>query len=271
MNTWIDIAELKTRLRARGKVSVRTKKPLNPSFLHGKDMFVIGGLEHPWIFGRGADRWDEEEVNIIQRFVARGGALLVMGDSLASAERMNAVAAPFGTAFSGNFVGDVTVSGESIFPHPVTKGVEEIVLGKLPGGGGNYLQVNEPAIVLAQYEGRPVLAYSEYEKGRVVVLSSLCALSNRYIGAKDNATLLENILNHLLIPRIVAVSSERIAHKPLAPTRLSRAFLGFAFRLMRSGSRLGSLRQPPGGSDPADGDALASLRLANARLRPSGG
>jgi len=74
-----------------------------------------------------------------------------------------------------------------------------------------------------------------------------------------------------LIPRIVAVSSERIACKPLAPTRLSRAFLGFAFRLMRSGSRLASLRQPPGGSDPTDGDALASLRLANARLRPSGG
>jgi hypothetical protein len=206
-----DYAELKARLRARGKVSVRTKKPLSPSFLHDKDMFVIGGPEHPWIFGRGADRWDEEEVSLIQGFVARGGALLLMGDSLASAERMSAVTTPFGIAFSGDLVGDVTVSGESIFPHPVTEGVEEIALGTLLGGGGNYLQVNEPAIVLARYEGRPVLAYREYEEGRVVVFSSLCALSNRYIDAKGNATLLENILNHLLIPRVV--EKERPAAK----------------------------------------------------------
>ena len=198
-----DYAELKARLRAWGKVSVRTKKPLSLSFLRDKDMFVIGGPEHPWIFGRGADRWDEQEVSLIQRFVARGGALLVMGGSLSSAESMTAVTAPFGIAFSGDLVGDVTVSGEGISTHPVTEGVDEIALGKLLGGGGNYLQVNEPAIVLAQYEGRPVLAYSEYEEGRVVVLSSLCALSNRYIGAKDNATLLENILNHLLVPRFI--------------------------------------------------------------------
>lgn len=124
-----DYAELKARLGAHGKVSVRTEKPLSPSFLHGKDMFAIGGPEHPWIFGRGADWWEEEEVGLIWRFVARGGALLVMGDSLASAERMNAVTAPFGIAISGDLVGDVTVGSEGILPHPVTEGVKEIALG----------------------------------------------------------------------------------------------------------------------------------------------
>ncbi len=43
-----------------------------------------------------------------------------------------------------------------------------------------------------------MLAYSEHKNGRVVVLSSFPAFSNKYLEKNDNRTLLENILKYLL-------------------------------------------------------------------------
>ncbi len=189
---------LRERLREEGRVAIRTRQPVNPALLRGKRMLVIGAPEHRWVFGRGADRWQEEEVRAIERFVARGNALWVMGDGLCNAEALSEVTAPYGITFCADPVGGVTVSGKDVYRHRLTRGVEEICLGSVRGVGGNYLRVEEPAIVLAEHNGRPVMAYGEHKGGRVLVLSSLSAFSGRHVGDQDNAILLDNILRHLL-------------------------------------------------------------------------
>ena len=189
---------LRTRLEEEGRVTVRKRRPVNPALLRGKRLLVIGGPEHRWVFGRGADRWEDEEVRAIERFVARGNGLLVLGDGLASVEALSAVTAPYGITFSADPVGSVTLSDEDVRVHRITRGVDEICLGSVRGVGGNYLQVEEPAAVLAEHQGRAVMAYAEHEEGRVIVLSSLSAFSQKCLEEKDNPVLLDSILRYLL-------------------------------------------------------------------------
>ena len=193
-----DYLEFRERMERRGEVIIHTEGPLTAASLYEVDLLIIGGPEHPWIFGRGADQWHEEEVHAIHQFVVRGGGLLIMGDSLVSAEKISAVSAPYGIVFSRELVGEVCLSGDDIMAHSIVEGVKEIVLGVILGGGGNILEVEEPALVLAEHEDRPVLAYCKYQAGRVVAMSSLSAFSQQYIDEGDNAILLENILNSFL-------------------------------------------------------------------------
>jgi len=189
---------LRERLREEGRVAIRTRQPVNPALLRSKKMLVIGAPEHRWVFGRGADRWQGEEIRAIERFVARGNALWVMGDGLCDAEALSEVTAPYGIRFCADPVGAVTLSRQELLRHRLTRGIDEICLGSVRGVGGNYLLVEEPAIVLAECNGRPVMAYCEHKDGRVLVLSSLSAFSQRYIGEQHNAALLDNIVDHLL-------------------------------------------------------------------------
>jgi len=189
---------LRARLHEEGRVALRSRRPVNPALLRSKKLLLIGGPEHRWVFGRGADRWQDEEVRAIERFVARGNALWVMGDGLCDAEALGEVTAPYGITFSADPVGGVTVAGADVYRHRLTRGVDQICLGSVRGVGGNYLKVEEPAIVLAEHDGRPVMAYCEHEHGRVLVLSNLAAFSQRHIEDKDNAILLSNTLQHLL-------------------------------------------------------------------------
>ena len=75
-------------------------------------------------------------------------------------------------------------------------------------------------MVLAEHNGRPVMAYCEHKGGRVLVLSSLSAFSQRHISEEHNAALLDNILHHLLYftpPAQVPLRSEAIradVHEP---------------------------------------------------------
>ena len=124
--------ELKGKLKAYGKISIRNKKPLTSSILRGKDLLIIGGPEHPWIFGRGGDKWDQKEVRAIERFVSTGGALLMMGDGLASAEEMNKVTERYGITFSSDLLKDVIISSENITSHSITKDLNQI-LSTQPG------------------------------------------------------------------------------------------------------------------------------------------
>jgi hypothetical protein len=191
-------ALLRNRLREEGRVAIRTRQPVNPALLRGKRLLVIGAPEHRWVFGRGADRWQGEEIRAIERFVSRGNALWLMGDGLCNAEALSQVTAPYGIRFCADPVGAVTVSREEVYRHRLTRGIDEICLGSVRGVGGNYLQVEEPAMVLAEHNGRPVMAYCEHKGGKVLVLSSLSAFSQRHIAEGHNAALLDNILRHLL-------------------------------------------------------------------------
>jgi hypothetical protein len=189
---------LRERLREEGRIAIRTRQPVNPALLRSKKMLLIGAPEHRWVVGRGADRWQDEEVRAIERFVARGNALWVMGDGLCDAEALSEVTAPYGIRFCADPVGAVTVSDRDVCRHQLTRNVDEIGLGAVRGVGGNYLQVEEPAIVLAEHNGRAVMAYCEHKNGRVLVLSSLSAFSQRHVDDQDNGILLDNILHHLL-------------------------------------------------------------------------
>jgi len=189
--------KLKEKLKTHGKISIRTKKPLTSSILRGKDLLIIGGPEHPWIFGRGGDKWDQKEVNSIESFVLAGGALLMMGDGLASAEEMSKVTERYGITFSIDLLKDVIISSENITSHFITKDVNRISLGSFLGSGGNYLNVEDPAIVLVEHEGRPIIAYAECDAGRVLVISNLSVFSNKFFDSEDNSTLLENIITFL--------------------------------------------------------------------------
>ncbi len=189
--------ELKEKLKTHGKISIRTKKPLTSSILRGKDLLIIGGPEHPWVFGRGGDKWDKKEVRAIERFVSAGGALLMMGDGLASAEEMSKVTERYGITFSSDLLKDVIISSENITSHPITKDVNRISLGSFLGSGGNYLNLEDPAIALVEHEGRPIIAYVEYDAGRVVAVSNLSVFSNKFFDSEDNPTLLENVITFL--------------------------------------------------------------------------
>lgn len=188
----------KARLSERGEIRTNTRKPLTAAALKGASLLVVGGPEHPWVFGRDADRWAASEIKAVTGFVAGGGALLMVGDGLGSVERMNSLTNPYGISFSGDLVGDVTVSRADIKAHPITDGVEEICLGSLLGMGGYYLQLEEPATTLAKHDGRPVIACREHGQGRVVVMSSLSAFSGKYIDHQGNSALLRNALDYLL-------------------------------------------------------------------------
>ena len=221
--------EFKARLGRRGEVIVHTEGPLTAASLRDVDILIIGGPEHPWIFGRGADQWHAEEVNAIHQFVVHGGGLLIMGDSLVSAERISAVTAPYGVVFTSDLVGEVCLSGDDIMTHSIVEGVKEISLGVILSGGGNILEVEEPAHVLAEHQGRPVLAYCECQAGHVVAMSSLSAFSQQYIDKRDNAVLLKNIIKIFLgaqrveetdrvVGEIASGETESSTDSPLIPS-----------------------------------------------------
>jgi len=183
--------------------------------LRGKDLLIIGGPEHPWVFGRGGDKWDQKEVRAIERFVSAGGALLMLGDGLASAEELNKVTERYGITFSSDLLKDVIISSENISSHSITKDVNRISLGSFLGSGGNYLNVEDPAIVLVEHEGRPVIAYAECDAGRVVVVSNLSVFSNKFFDSEDNPILLENIITFLTSTK---TKTEEISDAEKEPT-----------------------------------------------------
>ena len=113
--------------------------------------------------------------------------------------------------------------------HSIVEGVKEIALGVILGGGGNILEVEDPAYVLAEHQGRPVLAYCECQAGRVIAMSSLSAFSQQYIDERDNAILLKNILNSFLgaqrvedgdrvVGEIAPGKTESITDSPTTPS-----------------------------------------------------
>lgn len=196
--TWTgEFEPFKQALASWGEVEIRKDKPLDATALHGIELLVIGGPEAPWVFGRGADLWGDAEVEAVRAFVAGGGGLLVIGDALSSAQNLSKLTSAMGIEFSGEAVRKATVRRESMLDQALTEGVGEIALGSLQGGGGLGIAVHEPAVIMAEHKGIPVLAASEYQGGRVVAFSSLPAFSRKYLPQADNAVLLQNILRYL--------------------------------------------------------------------------
>ena len=190
----------KKRLGEYGRVYIRgsSYRPLTTSLLRAKDLLIVGGSESGWVFGRGRDEWSSSEISVTKRFVDRGGGLLVMGYGLGNAEKQSLLTAPYGITFTKDWVRNVTVSRDEISTHVITQGVDSFTLGSTREISGFYLNVEDPAILLATHEGHPVLACCESGKGRVVVVASVWLFAEKYIEETDNSTLMQNIMTYLL-------------------------------------------------------------------------
>ncbi len=197
--TWSeDFNPFKEYLRRRGRLIVEKKGPFQDSKLEGVKMVVVGGPEKSWLLDRKADRWQEDEIAYMKRYVENGGCLLVMGDRLSDAERLSALTKPFGISFSHKTVGDVTIYQADMARHPILDNVSAFRLGDFHGSGGFFLDVIAPAFELAWVEGYPILAACYFGRGMVVAISNLMVFSKRQLSELDNGVFLEKLIDEVM-------------------------------------------------------------------------
>lgn len=205
--TWADdYAAFKNDLATWGTLVVHKKRPLTAGHLEGVHLLVIGAPEHPWLFGRSADKWREEEIAAIRDFVSGGGGLLVLGDSMSAPKNLSALTEPFGIRFTKEHVGDVTLKREAIMPYEIVAGVHEIRMGSLRGGAGIALKAETPAFCVIKDEDKVILAAATYGAGMVVAASSLTMFAEPFLHEADNRILLMGLVDTLLHADAVAKS-----------------------------------------------------------------
>jgi hypothetical protein len=129
------------------------------------------------------------EIETILQFVREGGGLLLANDFNPA---INDLSAPTGVTFLlGPSSGFATVT--DIVAHPVTEGVHQI---DWPVGAP--LLVGTTATPLAYLLGQPVLAYQEYERGRILYVGDNELFANYGIHDPDNTPLLLNMAEWLV-------------------------------------------------------------------------
>lgn len=164
-----------------------------------------------------------EEVRLVQRFVGRGGRLLVIADptrgggdewisledsaSLGDSEIANLLLEPFGITFSNDYVYNMiknegnfrNVFFEDIAQHALTGGLKQVVFY-----GSHSLKAPTPLIVgnnntLSSItdQGKNLAVAGSAADGKVLALGDLNFLLPPYSRVADNARLIENIATFL--------------------------------------------------------------------------
>ncbi|MGC1120236.1 MAG: hypothetical protein WBA22_04000 [Candidatus Methanofastidiosia archaeon] len=142
------------------------------------------------------------EAEVISRFVSNGGGLLLLGEAkfdyrYAEPEFINSLSRSFGVEFDDdpsvmlNYTSEI--QGQV---HPVFEGVEEVFWA-----ASGSLIVKNPSVPLLHREGKCIMAYLEYGKGRVIFLPDSDFFLFPYIEYEDNRQFVDNILNWLSQPR----------------------------------------------------------------------
>lgn len=142
------------------------------------------------------------EADVITRFVSNGGGLLLLGEAkfdyrYAEPEFINSLSRSFGVEFDEdtsvmlNYTSEI--QGQV---HPVFDGVEEVFWA-----ASCSLIVKSPSVPLLEREGKCIMAYLEYGKGRVIFLPDSDFFLFPYIEYKDNRQFVDNILSWLSQPR----------------------------------------------------------------------
>jgi hypothetical protein len=178
---------------------------------HTRDLLVQGGYSWnvnadpiaemaagaAWIFSEPTENFAPDEIDAIERFVRRGGALMLTTDF--DIEFMNPIAQRFGATFTGESTGWVRIT-DFTPGHPITGGLTSV---SWPDGSLLALQ-DDRIDVLARYQGRPAIAAERFGAGRVVFVSENEAFSRAGIEGFNDPTGPEPRSNERLLFNIAA-------------------------------------------------------------------
>jgi hypothetical protein len=172
---------------------IESDKAITYELLQEADMILVGLPQVEFTI---------PEAEVIARFVSNGGGLLLSGEArfdyrYAEPEFINSLSKSFGVEFDDdpsimlNYTSEI--QGQV---HPVFEGVEEVFWA-----ASGSLIVKNPSVPLLQREGKCIMAYLEYGKGRVIFLPDSDFFLFPYIEYEDNRQFVDNILNWLSQPR----------------------------------------------------------------------
>ncbi len=175
---------------------------------------------------------EDSEIEAAEEFVRKGGGLIICGEhdvgwNENSRSTFNKLGKTFGIIFSSNAIDDPTDKAgcyctpiiHNFAEHPIVEGVTQITLYKPCS-----LRVSANAVAIAtgdedtrtvgteEIEGEDVVvvAVSEYERGRVVVVGSHTVFDDSFINQPDNLTFAENCFEWVSEPAATAPKSESL-------------------------------------------------------------
>jgi uncharacterized membrane protein len=208
-------SELSSYLNEKGeKTEVLTTSPITKELLKNYDVLIVSFPQRSF---------DEEEIRNIVEFVENGGGLFLAGEEFDFNHfktNLNSISKRFNIEFnddevldpknkplnSKDQIGDCYFTVKEFKDHPITKGLEELVIF-----GGCSLKLNGESMVVLKgseysyssegyYNGGefpPILSVLEYEKGKVVCLGDGSLLRDNFINEGNNKQLVLNILRWL--------------------------------------------------------------------------
>lgn len=218
------------------------------------------------------DALDAGEIEVLTRFVERGGRLVVAGNEEQWPEEL----VP-GLVSGAARAGPAEVSPAQlniVVPGAVEVGSARRVEG---AGGGSFRTLGEAAPLMVGPSGEPVAAVARRGSGQILVLADSSVLQNRFLGRADNAALALALVGE---PRRVVRFAEGPhgfdSEPPGLPSSWSVAWwtlvLAGAILALACGRRLGPVEEPERDLPPprlAYVSALAGTLLRSGRTGES--
>jgi YVTN family beta-propeller protein len=155
------------------------------------DAAVLEGYDVLWVNCCGSITWGFHELQAVNDWLNKGGAVLVQGESSAATNGPASI-------FDINYFSASCTSGttKNIVEHPISEGVSAVnvewTCWRLAPGSGAEIVVFDP-------QGQPHVVAQERNGGKMVVVASEDFL-NSYIDYDDNRLLANNILAWLARP-----------------------------------------------------------------------
>jgi hypothetical protein len=153
------------------------------------------------------DPFTREEIDTVERFVAKGGRLLLVADPTRS-KQINTLAERFGITFRPDYLYNTVeydlnfqnIKVRNFQPHPLTQGLREIVLytagsvnSAIPGLA--FTDGNTRSTIVERIE--PFYPITAGAEGRVVAISDLTFMVPPQNSILDNDRLVSNIADYL--------------------------------------------------------------------------
>ena len=236
--------------------------PLTDAALEGADVLVLAhGSDPRWerVVPGGSPQLTDAELDAVERFVARGGGLLVLGECEQEkyGTRLNDLLGRFGFRLGNDTVSDYVAHHQA--PHWVLADLEPLprvqaacfyragVVDAQPEGA----RVLARAAATASAPGAALLAVAEHGEGRIVVLADSDLFGDDCLGEFDHEALLDELVHW--------AARHAFAHEPAAVRSDAAADPAWA-RLRDAADALRLLQQADGALAPdADRDRAGAL------------
>ncbi|HEY5895415.1 MAG TPA: DUF6421 family protein [Chthoniobacterales bacterium] len=192
-------------------------EPLYSDILKGTDVLAIlhpcDAKWEPVVPGSGLPRFTEREIADTGKWVAEGGALLVISEyeHKKYGSNLNALLNPFGISFQNDTVRDVSnaingnpswIPGFAVDKECLGHGVECAHFYRT--GSCRIEEGRATAAFVTSSEARPpvapLIAQAEYGKGRVVAVADSSLFGDRHFEENDHRVLWRNIFYWLAVP-----------------------------------------------------------------------